>query len=479
MNKIWNLSPVFPSLDEDISCDAAVIGGGITGVLCAHALALRGLSVVLLEQYTIAHKGSKTARSTAKATVAHNLLYSTLAETVSKEAARKYAAANLAGLRFLRSIAGPQAAQTRDMFLYALHGERRLQREFRILYDSGIPCDYVTSAPLPFSVSGAVRLPDQLALDPAGLIRDLCSMGHFRVFEQSPVTAFRRSSGRHVLFCRSHTVTAQHIVAATNYPIISSAGMPLKLFRQTSYAVAARCDGGFRMEDVIAFGMDGGYGYRYSPDRECLIVSGETHRGVVNPNAGKRLAQATDEAAIGSAEIVREWSSNDCCTHDGIPYIGALPNGVCIACGYGAWGMTNAASAAVILAEQLCGSGLWYDDLFAPSRNFLRGGAAQFTEHLQVALSGAARTFSTPPDRYASEVMRDHAEIINYHGKRAGVYRAPDGHLYVVSLRCPHLGCSLEWNPEEQTWDCPCHGSRFDYTGTCLSNPAKQGIALT
>ena len=88
------------------------------------------------------------------------------------------------------------------------------------------------------------------------------------------------------------------------------------------------------------------------------------------------------------------------------------------------------------------------------------------------------RTMAAPPDRYASEVACGHAEIINYHGRRAGAYRDDDGQLHVVGLRCPHLGCELEWNSEEKTWDCPCHGSRFDCTGKCLSNPAGNGIAL-
>ncbi len=474
MNKIWNFTAHdrYPALTENLTCDAAVIGGGLTGVLCAHALALRGLSVALFEEQTIAHEGSKTARSTAKATVAHEVTYSTLAEEVSAEASRKYAAANLAGLRFLRSIVGSNGV--RDMYLYALHGERRLRREFLSMRENGISCEYLQTAPLPFPVTAAVRIPDQIALDPVELARNICAMGHFKVFEHSPVTA----AGKNSLTCSGHNVTARHVIAATNYPVFHEAGMPLKLSRKASYAIAVRCDGGFRMADVMAFGADGGYGYRYAQEGKILIVSGETHRGAASPNAGERLLHAAREAAVGEIEIVRQWSNNDGYTHDGIPYVGALRCGIYVACGYGAWGMTNSASAAVILAEQVCGNGVWYDDIFSPYRNFLRGGSSQFTEHMTVAVGGAMRTMSAPPDRYASEVQCGHAEIINYHGKRAGAYRDHDGHLHVVGLRCPHLGCSLEWNPEEKTWDCPCHGSRFDYTGKCVSNPADSGIAL-
>ena len=472
MYKIWNFhTPVsHPPLNGDFSCDTAVIGGGLTGVLCACALARRGLSVALFEEHTVAHEGSKTARSTAKATVAHGTAASEIAENVSREAARKYIAANLAGLRFLHGLTGSRGLC--DMYLYALHGERRLQREFRILSDGGVVCEYLHGVP---PVTAAVRIPDQLALDPVELTHRLCAEGTFAVFEHSPVTA----AGRHTVTCNGHTVTAAHVIAATNYPVFHEASLPLKLTRKTSYAAAVRCADGFRIpENIMAYGADGGFGYRFTRDGEILIVSGETHRGAASPNAGQRLLRAAEEAANGKIEIVRQWSNNDGYTHDGIPYIGQLRCGISIACGFGAWGMTNAASAAVILAEQICGKGTWYDDLFSPYRNFLHGGTAQFAEHAGVAAGGLLRTMTPPPDRYASEVAPGHAEIINYHGRRAGAYREPDGQLHVVRLRCPHLGCSLEWNPEEKTWDCPCHGSRFDYTGKCISNPAETGIGL-
>ncbi len=475
MHPIFHLPPhpTHPRLTESLSCDAVVIGGGLTGVLCAHRLAVRGLSVVLLEEHTIAHEQSHTARSTAKATVAHETIYSDLREHVSAEVSRKYAAANLAGLRFLRELTDP--SRERPMYLYALHGERRLRREFLALRENGIFCEYDRSAPLPFSVTAAVRLPGQLLLDPAELLRDLCSRGDFRVFENSPVTAV----SPHSVICNGQTVTAGQVIVATNYPMFcESSGMPLKLYRKTSYAVAVRCGDGFNMDDVMAYGIDGGYGYRFAGDGDILVVSGETHRGSDAPNAEERLLEAAKHAAKGTIETVAAWSNNDGYTHDGLPYVGMLRSGVAVACGYGAWGMTNSAGAAVLLTEQICGKPVWYADVFSPYRNFLRGGTPSFTEHMTVAAGGMMRTFASPPEEYASEVRPGEAAVIQYHGKRAGAYREENGELHVVSLRCPHKGCALEWNAADKTWDCPCHGSRFSYTGECLSNPADTGIGL-
>ncbi len=485
MEKIWTYktNTSYPELTEDLKCDAAIIGGGLTGVLCAHLLATRGLSVALFEEKTIGHEGCKSARSTAKATVAHELIYSELAENISPEVSRKYASANLAGLRFLRSLL--ECRGSRDMYLYALHGERRLRREFMYMQENGIKCEYLNFASdkpsnhndkiLPFPAVAAIRLPEQMMLDPVKLMQDVCAMGHFKVFEHSEVT----SAGSSSLTCNGHTVTAEHVILATNYPAFHEvSGTPLKLSRKTSYAVAVRSAEGFKFPDVMAFGADGGYGYRYACGGKALIVSGETHRGAPSPNASERLLRAACEISSGGVEVVQRWSNNDTYTHDSIPYAGRLHCGIYVACGYGAWGMTNSASAALILAEQVCGDGIWYDDIFSPYRNFLRGGAAEFAEHVTVAVGGAARTFSAPPDAYANDVKRGHAEIINYRGKRAGAYRDFSGNLHVVALRCPHLGCSLEWNAEELTWDCPCHGSRFSYTGECVSNPANAGIGV-
>jgi len=140
--------------------------------------------------------------------------------------------------------------------------------------------------------------------------------------------------------------------------------------------------------------------------------------------------------------------------------------------------MTNSAAMAIVTAEQICGRELWYADAFSPRRNFLRGGTAEFSEHIQTAVGGVVKQMSSAPDVYPGEVKTGHAETVVIHGKRAGAYRDDKGEFHLVSLKCPHLGCSLEWNLADKTWDCPCHGSRFSYTGECLSNPANRGIKI-
>lgn len=466
-------------LDRDISVDAAVIGGGITGVLCAHLLAEAGLDTAVFERDTIGHGGGRTARSTAKGTVAHRTVYSDLARNVSPEASRKYAAANLAGLRLLRKLSG---AAKSDMYLYSMYGERRLSREFMFMRENGIDAEYLSGEYVPCDIreglnpAAVIRLPGQLKLDPVKLVHDVCAPGRFRVYERTEVVSAGENS---LTTAYGNRVYAKYVIAATNYPAFHEGISALRLYRMTSYAAAVRSNGGFRFPDAMAFGTDGGYGYRYAGRDGVLIVSGEAHRGAPSPNAEERLLRAAAEiSSDGTIEVVERWSNNDTYTHDGIPIAGRLRCGIYTACGFGAWGMTNSASAAIILAGQITGRPLWYDDIFSPGRNFLKGGGAEFTEHAGVAIGGILKTMNAPPDLYAGEVKRGQSGIINLRGTRAGAYRDTNGQLYAVSLRCPHLGCSLEWNQEALTWDCPCHGSRFSYTGECVSDPAKRGIAI-
>ncbi len=484
MPEIWTGERVeFPPLREDICCDVCVIGGGITGVLLSNMLVRRGLHVVLLEKDRIA--SGKTSRSTAKATAAHPLAVSTLWEKVSPSCAKKYAAANLAGVEYIRGLlqngeVSRDAAREKDMIFYAKYGTRRLKKEYLYLTECGYEAEYIeaTRSPLPFPVEGAIRIPRQLALDPIRFCLELCRSGGVQVFEKSGASL----GGRGTVHLNGHTVHAKEVAVCTNYPInLAGVLAPIKLSRKTSHAVVFSLgEEGRGMPDVMAFGIDDGHGYRYASPwedgKDWLIVSGETDRTSL-PWAGDRLHSAVREFAPRAVEVCH-FTNNDTYTHDRLPYAGKVGGGVYIACGYSAWGMTNAAACAIAVTEQICGGGVWWDDIFSPRRNFLAGGGEEFLAHMGEALRSTVKRMSPPPERYVGDTPAGSAEVINYRGKKAGAYRDDDGRVHIVDLKCPHLGCMLAWNDADKTWDCPCHGSRFSYTGECLSNPSEVSIRL-
>lgn len=466
----------YPSVSDDIRCDCAVIGGGLSGIFTAHLLARKGMSVALFEADSIA--SGKTCRSTAKVTLAHSTAYSFIARHVSEEASRKYAAANLAGMRLFTSLIDEYFGKgfgERDFYLYSKYGSHRLADEFRAMSMGGIECSAVHDTPLPFSVKSAVLLPNQRQIEPVSFTRKVCEAGKFRVYENSPVIFVDHRT----LYSHGHRITAPRIVITTNYPMsVPLFASPVKLCRKTSCAVKMSGIGG-RFPEIMSYGEDVEVGLRREGD-DSVIVSGMGERGGAHSYTIEHLVEQVREFAPDSA-VTEIWTNNDTYTHDMIPYAGEVYPGVYLACGYSAWGMTNSAAAAVILAEEVAGGKLWYADVFAP-RGMKRGvgmiGNPNFAEHLSTAVGGYAKRILGTVKATAEDVGIGEGKIIMSGGRKCGAYRDEDGVMHFVSIRCPHLGCELGWNSVEKTWDCPCHGSRFSYTGECLSNPAQKGIGL-
>ncbi|MBE6541772.1 MAG: FAD-dependent oxidoreductase [Ruminococcaceae bacterium] len=464
----------YPSLDGDMKCDCAVIGGGLSGIFTAHLLSERGMDTVLLESGKIA--SGKTGRSTAKVTVVHSGAYSSISKKVSEEAARKYAAANLAGMRmfesFIDSIYGKNYG-LRDMYLYSKYGSHRLAQEYNAMSMCGIECRTVHDTPLPFGVRSAVLIPNQRQIDPVDFSEKFCQRASFRIYENSPVTLVDHRT----LYSCGHRIDARNIVIATNYPLsVPLFAAPVKLPRKTSCAVKMKGVGD-SFPYVMAYGEDVEVGFRRDGD-DSIIVSGMKDRGAGHKYTIEHLADEVREFAPDS-EIESVWTNNDTYTHDGIPYVGEVYPGVYIACGYSAWGMTNSAGAAVILAEELTGGKMWYSDVFSPKRKSMKMMFdSSFTEHMSSAVAGNMKRMFREVKDNAEDVGEDEGMIITHGGQKCGVYRDSDGKRYYVSVKCPHLGCELEWNAVDKTWDCPCHGSRFSYTGECVSNPAVKGIRI-
>jgi len=483
----WKIAPAdvreYPALNSDIRCSCLIIGGGLCGMTAAYLLGQRGIDTVLIEKERIGN--GKTAGTTAKATVCHNTAYSDISEKLGAESARKYAAANLAGLKLLQNLSGEYScdARTADMYLYSIYGERRIWREYIAMRDIGIDCELIKEDSaenygfeLPVKIKSAVRIKNQLAFHPMKLLHGIVEHSKAKIYEQTEAVGISSGTHHHIVKVKNgHTISAGKVIIATNYPVLVPKNLNfIKLYRETSYAAAVK---GLPTLSGMYYGIDGGYAYRSHED--VLIVSGERHRGAASGKSCEKLVeQARALFGTENPEVTAAWSNNDCYTHDGVPYVGSIGDGIFIASGFSAWGMTNSAAAAIILSHLTAGEKLWYADIFNPSRNVLKSGGESLYSHIAVSVGGMAKNL-TVPEHTVSEIAPGSAGIVSYNGRRAGAYRDNEGKVHLVSVKCPHLGCSLEWNPASLTWDCPCHGSRFSYDGKCISEPANNGIQLS
>lgn len=426
MESLWEQTwekPTFPALDKDRDTEVLIIGGGMAGILCACFLHRAGVPYLLVEAETIC--SGITKNTTAKITSQHGLLYHKLISRFGIEGARQYLNANNAALQKYRELCRTVDCgfEEKAAFTYSLDDRGKIQRELNALETLGFPAEFAKDLPLPFPVAGAVCFPHQAQFHPLQFVsriaRDLHICEHTRVRELAGNTAVT-DQGR---------IRAGKIIVATHFPFVNKhGGYFLKLYQQRSYVIALK-----NAPDVEGMYLDEAKtGLSFRNYKDLLIIGGGGHR-TGKPGGGWQELEAFARQHYPGAREVARWATQDCMSLDGVPYIGcysaATPDWY-VATGFNKWGMTTSMVAAMILTDLVQGKESPYAALFSPARSILRP---------QLAVNGweAAVSLLTPTTR-----------------------------------RCPHLGCALHWNPQEHTWDCPCHGSRFTRDGKLIDNPA-------
>ena len=475
MESIWSKTAEIrehPALSGDLTADVAVIGGGLCGILTAYRLKEHGVKAVVLEADRIG--SGQTRGTTAKITSQHGILYEKLIREFGTEAARQYADANGWAISEFFQISEKNSIscelERMPACVYSLSAEDLplLSNEAEAARSLGIDAQLITKTELPFPVAGSVQFSGQAQFHPLRFLGALAD--ELTVYEH---TAVRHAEG-HLLHTDRGDVSAEQVVFATHFPFVNLPGYYFARMHQSrSYLLALehapKLDGMY-----LGIGEEG---FTFRSSGKYLLMGGGDHRTGENREGGKYdlLRRKAAEWFPGSTEAAH-WSAQDCMPLDGVPYIGPFsPSapGWFVATGFGKWGMTTSMVASRILADQILGKKNPWEEVFSPQRFTPAASVkALFTEGGQ-AIKGLSKELFAPPRAELDALPKGHGGIVECEGKKVGVYKDEVGEIFLVSTRCPHLGCQLEWNPDEKSWDCPCHGSRFDYRGHLIDNPAQ------
>lgn len=425
-NSIWTEDvrlPEFPPLEEDLKTDVLIIGGGLTGVLCAWKLQQAGVDYALIEADRICHGVSRN--TTAKLTAHHALIYHKLIGRFGEETARRYWEVNSRALEEYRELARwvDCDLENRDNYIYTLDDRAALARELEAMRRLRIPGEFTNRTGLPFQVAGAIRIRDQAQFHPLKLVAHLAK--GLRIYEDTAAKAFK---GNTVITDRGE-IAAGKIIVATHFPILNKhGGYFLKLYQRRSYVLALE-----NAPDLGGMYLDGaGDGLSFRNYGDLLLIGGGGHRTGYRGAGWEPLEAAAGRYFPESREKCR-WSTQDCMSLDGMPYIGQYSPrtpGLYVATGFHKWGMTKAMASAGILSDVVQGREKAENEIFLPSRCIWR---------LQLFANAAG----------------------------AAVHL-----LKPTRPRCPHMGCALKWDKKQRVWECPCHGSRFDGDGKLLDGPA-------
>lgn len=467
-----------PSLQQDIVTDVAVIGGGLAGILTAYLLNGYGVSSVVLECNEVGH--GITKNTTAKISSQHNLIYNKLIMYKGEELAREYADANQKALHKFEEIINSLNIscdyQMLPSYIYTLDNEQKIKQEVDAARKLGLPAVMTRETTLPFQVKAAIRFDRQAQFHPLKFLDAVA--GEVTVYEHTRVKEIK-DKGR--IITNGGVVRAKAIVIATHYPFINAPGYYfLRMHQERQYVVA------LEGEDILKKAkLDGMYldadsdGFSFRNYRDYLLLGSGNHRtGKYNPpNAYVKLEEAAKKWYPDS-HIKYTWSNQDCMTPDSVPYIGRYSvnySNIYVATGFNKWGMTSSMAAAMIISDMITGRTNHFHRVFNPRRLMLSGTGVLLTDAGIIAKSLLSEHLKIVRNKLM-DIQPGKAGIIMKDGQRMGVYRDMEDRYYFISTKCPHLGCSLEWNQNELTWDCPCHGSRFDYKGNIITNPAVRDV---
>jgi glycine/D-amino acid oxidase-like deaminating enzyme len=481
-----------PELDRNLQTDVCIVGGGIAGLTTAYCLATTGTRVVVIDDGLVA--GGETCRTTAHLTNALDDRYFELARLHGERGARLAAESHSAAIDTIERLIAETGARCDfervDGYLFASPDASPdlLDRELAAARGAGITVEKVPRAPIEGVDTGpALRFSNQAQFHPlryvAALARAIEAAGGTLV--RAHAAEFRGGSDAHVRTSNGKTVAARALVVATNTPVNDRVTMHTKQAPYRTYVVGLRVRKG---EVARALFWDTEDPYHYvrlqaiDAESEILIVGGEDHRTGQADDGEERFARLARWARRHfptARQIEFRWSGQVIEPVDSLAFIGRNPgddDNVFIATGDSGNGMTHGTIAGLLLCDLIQGRTNPWSELYDPSRKnaktlgeFAREGAAS-----QVGYAG----WVTRGDVVSrDEIEPGEGAVLREGLSKVAVYRDATGRCTELSAVCPHLGCIVEWNSTEKTWDCPCHGSRFAADGHVVNGPATGGLS--
>lgn len=481
----------FSSLTDDIETDICIIGAGIFGLTCAYYLSNLGFKVVVLEKDGIGEK--TTGHTTAKITSQHSLFYDYLINSYGKKFASDYLKANEKAIKNIKQIIDTEKIKCdfeyQNSYVYTTDKSelKAIKKEVAAVESLGFPCEFVTKTGLPFEIEGAICFKNQAQFHPLKYLYGLCnaiSSHGGEIYTNTVVTnAEKDLNSTYLVSANNYSVRSKSVIIATHYPFINFPGLYfLKMYQSTSYIIAVDTKktlfNGMYINDTNPI-----FSYRTVKyqGKELLLVGGGDHK-TGQPSCYKDTYGILEEEAkkfYPNCEVLYRWNTRDCISLDKIPYIGqystAMPN-VFVGTGFKKWGMTLSNVAANIIVDIICGKTNKYAYLFTPSRLKPIKNRDEMKNILIQSTNSLVLDKFKSANLSFDEIQNDSGSIIEINNEKIGIYKNPEGKIYAVKPICTHLGCLLSWNDIDKTWDCPCHGSRFDYQGKNMYEPAFKNL---
>ena len=528
----------YDSLQENIKTGICIIGGGLTGLSTAYNLSKYKIKTVLIEKDEICKQTS--GNSTAKITSQHGLIYKYLTDSKGIDFARKYYEANENAIKSIKNIIDQERIdcdfeyQPAYVFTQKIQDVPKIKDEVEAVNNFGgnakfveakdIPINKLQSAEyvekgteklkisgdniekenldlerdvvkermkgvIPIKAIAGIEFEKQAQFNPykyANSLAKICSNSGVKIYEHTKaVDVDTEDDDEYYIVTLENgcKIRAKYIVIATKYPIVNIPGFYfMKMYQSTSYAVAMQTKQRL-LEGMYISSEEPTISIRTTKfgDEYLLIVVGFDHKtgAQIDLSNSYRYLEEVAKNLYPEGTIKYHWNTEDCITLDKIPYIGKFSKmweNAYVGAGFNKWGITTSQIAAEIITDQILGEENEYEDIFKATRVEPIKNIKEVTNMVKESVNSLFVKKLEVPQEEANQIQNGEGKIVEIIGQKIGIYKDEKGEIYKVNPVCKHLGCELSWNNLEKTWDCPCHGSRYDYKGNLIYGPSVKNL---
>ena len=480
----------YPTLNSSINCDICIIGGGITGITTAYYLTKKGFSVSILEQGLFGN--NTTGNTTGKITSQHNLFYDYLYKSFGLEFAKDYFNANKHALSNIKEIIDFNNIncdfEIKDSYVFT-QDESNIQKfkdEFKALKHINPHAALEKNIDLPLPIKTAIKFPNQAQFNSIKYINGLLKVLEERnvnLYENSKALNIEKNNDSYSIITQNGIVTSKYVVSACSFPFINFPGFHfIKMYQSTAYAIAVETNMPIIDNMYINFETPTiSYRTALYKGKKVSIIAGFDHKtGIIeNSQDAYLFLEQVAKNIYPDCNVISKWATEDCVSVDKLPYIGEFSTftpHIYLATGFKKWGMTTSNITANIICDDICGiqnkyAYLFNSKRFHPIKNF-----GETKNNIKEATEGLVFKKFVIKDFDIDKIPINSSKVFKHDGSIIGIYKDDENNIHAVKPVCSHLGCLLSWNNTLKTWDCPCHGSRYDIDGNCVYGPSNNSL---